>query len=227
MTLLRRQALNISSAVVDYASAGSKEWAEGLAREVAFIEGDWAALGWAIGSTRVLFDRREAPMASLAEVPSVAQKFTEAARSGAGLWIPILQGPDYLWRYFDTISRSERVGCALVVFGSVTAGIFWLVQRRRLQRQMTDEVYLNVLACARFYKAELERRSSRLSVPLGVLVCYCVGVVLAERGGAPAHPVFAGTMGTLCVVVIPLALQIRRNNRRRLDRLDALLSGER
>lgn len=44
MTLIRKLAIKISNEVVIWASPGSKEWAEGLAREVTFIESDWAAL---------------------------------------------------------------------------------------------------------------------------------------------------------------------------------------
>jgi hypothetical protein len=224
MTLVRTLALKISNAVVEYSSLGNKAWAEGLAREIAFVKSDWAALGWALGSVRVVLDRRQAPIGSLAEAPSMAQRLTETANGAYGLWYPILQGPQYVWMFFHATSRPQRFGCALVALGSVTAGIFLLVERRRLQRLMTDEVYLNVLASARFYKAELERRCSRLWVPIAVLFGYCVGVVLAERGGIRAHLVFAGMMGTLCVLLIPLSLQMRRNNRRRLEQLDALLA---
>jgi len=55
MTLVRRAAVGISEKVVRRASPGNREWAEGLACEIGFIEGDWRALGWAIGSLRVLF----------------------------------------------------------------------------------------------------------------------------------------------------------------------------
>ena len=77
MTLIRRVALTISDEVVRWASPGCKEWAEGLEREAAVIESDWAALRWAIGSTRVLLDRRAAPLTSLDEVPAETQKLIE------------------------------------------------------------------------------------------------------------------------------------------------------
>jgi hypothetical protein len=82
MTLVRRVAMKISGGVVRYASPGCKEWGEGLAREVEFIEGDWAALRWAIGSTRVLLDRRGAPMTSLADVAARGCRFSESLNKG-------------------------------------------------------------------------------------------------------------------------------------------------
>jgi hypothetical protein len=78
MTLARRAALNIMSWVVWLASPGCREWAEGLEREVAFIEGDWRALGWVIGSARVLLDRREAPIVSLEQASAVAKSYFES-----------------------------------------------------------------------------------------------------------------------------------------------------
>jgi hypothetical protein len=51
----------LSSFVLRHASAGSREWAQGLAREVDVIEGDWKALGWALGGLPVLLDRRDVP----------------------------------------------------------------------------------------------------------------------------------------------------------------------
>src|SRR5579875_696126 len=58
MTALRSFALKISRWVVRWASPGCMDWAEGQARELAYIESDWRALAWASGSTRVLLDRR-------------------------------------------------------------------------------------------------------------------------------------------------------------------------
>jgi hypothetical protein len=85
MTLVRRKALEISGWVTWLASPGCKEWAQGLEREVAFIDSDWRALGWALGSMRVLLDRREAPLRSIFEVPAVAKKYFEKRRSQIAL----------------------------------------------------------------------------------------------------------------------------------------------
>ena len=70
MTLVRKLAVSISSRVVRWASPGCKEWAEAQARELAFIPSDWAALRWALGSTRVLLDRQPAPAGSRSELPA-------------------------------------------------------------------------------------------------------------------------------------------------------------
>ena len=67
MTLLRKLALQIADAVAYYAAPGTKDWVEATAREIAFIPGDWSALAWALGSTRVVFQRNPDPEAAPAE----------------------------------------------------------------------------------------------------------------------------------------------------------------
>ena len=42
-------------AALRLAPAASREWAAAMLRELDFIEGDWAALFWALGSTGVIF----------------------------------------------------------------------------------------------------------------------------------------------------------------------------
>jgi len=162
MSAIRGLAVRISGVVVRRASPGCKEWAEGLAREVEFIESDWRALGWAIGSLRVVLDRREEPLGSLAEVPKAAQRLVETIRGGVGMWPLISQGPLYYWKLLDAKCSVERGGCWLIVFGSIIAATFLVVERCRLKEPFKDDVYDDILACARFYRAELERRNSTI-----------------------------------------------------------------
>jgi hypothetical protein len=77
MTRVRKLALEISSWVTWLAAPGCKEWAEGLEHEVAFIESDWSALRWAIGSTRIVFVRRGSPIRSLEDVPAASREFLD------------------------------------------------------------------------------------------------------------------------------------------------------
>ncbi len=41
---------------LQYLSPASRQWALGMLRELDFIEGDWAALFWALGSTIAIFE---------------------------------------------------------------------------------------------------------------------------------------------------------------------------
>jgi len=225
MTPVRRLALTISDEVVRWASPGCKEWAEGLEREARVIESDWAALGWALSSTRVLLDRRAAPLRSLDEVPVAAQRLVEMIRGGMGMWMPIFLGPQYGWMFFDARSWTERVGCALVVLGSISLGSLLVIERRRLNVPWYDSIYDDPVACARFYKSELRHRSSTIWIPTFAVLCFFVGVSLGQRGGLQEHPI----LGAVCMVglaVVPWAMrQARRNALRRIEEIDALLAG--
>ena len=75
MTILRRLAMRIAEEAVERAKPRCKEWAEGLEREVAFIESDWRALGWAIGSVRVLFQNPPKPLGNSAEIARAGRLF--------------------------------------------------------------------------------------------------------------------------------------------------------
>jgi hypothetical protein len=223
MTLIRKLALSISSRVVRLASPGCKDWAEGLEREVAFIENDWAALAWAIGSLRVVPVRLRAPIKSLAEVPAAAQKLVETAR-GYGMGLLILQGPQYAWMLFAARTWGERVGCALVVLSSIVAGSLLLMDRHRLKAPYKDDVYDDDVACAQFYRAELERRRWTLWIPMACLMCYGAGLALGQRGGIRTH-LGLGMLFVPIISVIPWAfVQAQRNNIARIERLDALLA---
>ena len=50
MTTGRRLALKILDTVVRFASPGAQDWAKAILREMDFIENDWTALLWALGS---------------------------------------------------------------------------------------------------------------------------------------------------------------------------------
>src|ERR1700723_576811 len=75
MTLVRRLAVRISAKAVEKAKPRCKEWAEGLAREIEFVEGDWRALAWAIGSLRVLLRNPPKPLRNAAEVARAGRLF--------------------------------------------------------------------------------------------------------------------------------------------------------
>jgi len=224
MTRVRKLALGISARVVRWASPGCKEWAEGLAREAAVIDSDWAALRWAIGSTRVLLDRRQVPLISLDEVPDLLLKHVDYTRSGYGLWVLILQGPFYATRIFiDHLNGLQRTGCILVVLGSIVAGSSWLMGRRRLKLRWYDDFYDDTVACARLYQAEQRRIPARLFFLLLSLLCTAVGIPLSYRNGFEPSTLW-GMAGVFFLAMQPLLIQAQRNSRRRIEQINALLA---
>jgi hypothetical protein len=55
MVLLRKIGTALLRAVVRHSPPESREWASAMLRELDFIESDWAALFWALGSTTAVF----------------------------------------------------------------------------------------------------------------------------------------------------------------------------
>jgi hypothetical protein len=54
MSVTRRLALKLLLAVLRYAPAESHEWTQAMLRELDFIESDWVALLWALGSSTAI-----------------------------------------------------------------------------------------------------------------------------------------------------------------------------
>jgi hypothetical protein len=223
MTFIRRKALKISSWVTWLASPGGKEWAEGLEREVAFIESDWRALAWAIGSTRVLLEPRVAPLASLEEVPGVAHRFVDSLRNGSRFWMVIIQGLIYLPKYFHVKCGPQQFGCALAVLGAAVSAVSILMERWRLKEPWRDEVYDDIGACAQFYRAELERQQRVLWIVPFVFLCYFVGVLL-YAASVFSEPLLVAMNVLASTFVLMAYLRMRRINEQRIERLDTLLA---
>jgi hypothetical protein len=55
MSSVRRLASGLLRRVLRYAPSDSQDWANAMLRELDFIESDWAALFWALGSTAAIF----------------------------------------------------------------------------------------------------------------------------------------------------------------------------
>jgi hypothetical protein len=55
MAARRRLAVALLQAMARHAPEESRDWASAMLRELDFIEGDWAALFWALGSTTAIF----------------------------------------------------------------------------------------------------------------------------------------------------------------------------
>jgi hypothetical protein len=58
---IRRLASAILAAAVRWASPAVREWGNAMLREMDLVEGDWAALFWALGSATALFRGLEVP----------------------------------------------------------------------------------------------------------------------------------------------------------------------
>ena len=55
MSVARRLAYRLLNSVVRHVSPNSQDWASAMLRELDFVESDWGALLWALGSVTALF----------------------------------------------------------------------------------------------------------------------------------------------------------------------------
>jgi len=229
---VRRLALGISRRVVRWASPGCKEWAEGLEREAEVIESDWAALGWAIGSTRVLLDRRPVSLTSLEEVPAATQKLVDGTMVFGTLILfrPVIDGLWFLRWFFVANSTLGRAGCVIGVLGSVIAVTYllmeWrrlsLIERRRLKETYKDYIYNDLVACAHFYKEQL-KSCHKLWIYFSCFLCWMLGKLMYDHN---THvDMFTWVLLSMLFIVILLAMHLwKQNNLRRIEEIDALLA---
>jgi hypothetical protein len=225
MTLLRRVAVAISGGVVRYASPGCKEWAQGLAREAEFVEGDLAALVWALGSTRVLLDRREAPVTSLAEVADAARRLSESVRRGTVTYAFL-----FLWVFVYALrllyaggSLQQRMSCGVVVLAGICLGVVELIQRREQRPPQTDDVG----DWALHYRSELERQRDFYFTGTGIhfdstVFFIFIGAVFAQDGGARGNLILFAYEALIYVLWESFVYWQRREFQRRIDELDAM-----
>ncbi|HEV2646474.1 MAG TPA: hypothetical protein VGU46_08940 [Acidobacteriaceae bacterium] len=152
MTFVRRAASTVSERVVRWASPGCKEWAEGFAREIEFIDSDWRALAWAIGGTRVLLKRRS----------DVRPK----EKQGTGfvllpVWaLDVAMGTLFGLQAVFMKSWQERVGYVVVALGWE---YFATVSLKQWQKERNEPVFPDAMVRRMHLRAVLEQRLERYS----------------------------------------------------------------
>jgi hypothetical protein len=220
-------AMKIAGVVVRSASPGCKEWAEGVAREVEFIEGDLSALWWTIGSSRVLLDRREAPMTSLADVAGAARRFSESVRKRTTTYAFL-----FLWVFIYALrllngggSSEQRFSCGVAVLTAICLGVFELIHRLSLQAPQTEDME----AWALYYRSELERQrdfyfhGGKAPHFDSIVFFILIGSVFAQDGGVRGNPVFFAYEVLVYLLWESFVYWQRRQFQRRIDELDAVL----
>jgi len=179
MTFLRRLAVKISNGVVRHASPGCKEWAEGLAREVAFIERDWSALGWAIGSLRVLLRNPPNPLCNAAEIARAGRLFAGSREHTPPIFFLLMVAQTFtngLRAVFPSgqIGHLERAGFAIAAVSTAyLAVVVWMAGRMRERPEDMDDP-----AWIEFYRQEMVRLRDLFS-GLGALFSAAIGLLFA------------------------------------------------
>jgi hypothetical protein len=231
MTVVRRSAMGIAAFVVRYAAPGCRDWAEGLAREVEFIEGDWAAFWWSLGSMRVLLDRREATVSSLNEAAAQARQFSQALRNGgfangrmfatAFTTLEIF----YALNFLNARNIQQRIWCGVVVLTAIYIEISMERNIRRRRLALVPPNDDDAVAWVLYYKSELEYRCSydfsiRSFIPLFLLNA---SALLAERVGVRGNPVVGMLVELIFVCLTLFFLWKRQQFQRQIEALEVIL----
>ena len=104
MGAVRNLASQVLSTVLSHAPPEAREWAEAMLRELDYIDGDWAALFWALGSTTAIF-RRWGWKWLIGKIRQSEEKKME----NLGKKQPVSQ-PEFSWR--QHWSRQRSVCCS-------------------------------------------------------------------------------------------------------------------
>jgi hypothetical protein len=108
-----------------------------MLREMDFIEGDWAALFWALGGAKTLFRHLEAPMSNPSHVPSRTQALMKNSRRGALTIYACCFGMivSFGWFIFIFPNPVQRIGSTLTAAAAVYLGCQVFERRNRKLRQ--------------------------------------------------------------------------------------------
>jgi hypothetical protein len=228
MTMIRRLALKVLDAAARHAAPGTRDWVTAMSREMDFIENDWAALWWALGSTRILFKRQHVPLADLSGVPRAAQCLAKSIRRRTliGGVVALTEAAFFGYFFFGVSTSTLRIASALTVAGVLYIGI-QLYAGRAAQQPLDNASAIGA------YRIELERQRdfhrgswfwSRQLLFFPGPVLFCVGEAMAQPESARAFLAILAAFAFLWLRAVPLNLNQARKYQRRLYELDALQS---
>ena len=231
MTMIRRLALKVLNAAARHAAPGTRDWVTAMSREMDFIENDWAALWWALGSTRILFKRQYVPLTDLAGVQRAAQCLTKTirVRTRNGCVATLIVFVAYVGFIFTLPDWMQRVGSGLVA-----ASMLYMAYQIYARRAGASPLETDSAAWADFYRTELERQRdfhrglwfwSRLAISLPGFILFCVGGAIARPLEARDYTGMLAVFIFLSISAVPLNLERARKYQRRLEELQALQSG--
>lgn len=243
-TPLRRWAMKISCVVVRLAPEGAKDWAQATAREMEFIESDWAALRWALGSVRILLRPAEPRLVSLAEVPQASLRFAKEIhkRTVTGVITCALEIVYFASLLYRNRMRApmHRMGFYLLIGGMLYMTLQLLARRSGLPSRQDSPV------SPAAYRLELERQRdfhaggwlwSRviLLVPGPLLLLSNMGQAFSHTAYSPGSAAETALLDALLILVvffallvlaIPLNKFVARKYQRRIDDLDSIETGK-
>jgi len=225
MSIRRKLALHIVSTINRFAPVGTAEWSRAILCEMEFIEGDWAALWWALGSMTMLFTRPQTHSAATAIVPWPVEDLIRKVRrrTAFGYTLASVLALTFLGLLAVFSTFIQRLGCGL----GITAMLYTWCQlfALRVQHRWTRSASLANAA----YRSELERQRDfycRFSFWSRIAIVVC-GITLICLGGVFGHPeslrgITFAAIGLIGLLGIAIWLNIRetRQFQAQIDHLD-------
>jgi len=212
--MLRRRnlALKILNAVVRWAPPGAGDWPDAMLREVDFIENDWMAVSWALGSTKLLFTK-QAHHDELRSLPRRIEELTRKVRRRTAGGFALASAETFLsglllYRFPTLLQRSA---CAVGIVAMLYTGWQLFVWRARKPLIASDSSY-----DVHRYQKELEHQRdfhrgscfwSRFTLMIFALVLFCVGGLVAQPDTVQYYAAIG--IGVLGVRVLAVWLNVR------------------
>jgi hypothetical protein len=227
--MMRRLASAILRTALRYASPQAQEWGQAMLREMDFVEGDWAALRWSVGSAASLFRRFEVPLSApggvLERTHVLGRTIDRRTIVGGFICVIVLAG--FVWNAIHHVNTLQLVACGLIIVASV-----YMLGQIYLRRRGTPPVNGTPGECMDYYREELVRqrdyhRGAWLWTRLVLLFPSCFLFFYAT----PLPPYPAGlsikyvVMASFVFMAIPSAsanLKQARNYQGQIDELDEL-----
>jgi hypothetical protein len=235
MTRLRKLAVKISNTVVRRSPPAYKDWARATAREIEFIESDWAALRWALGSWKMAASCQSAPLTSMSEVPRAARSFLLRVRVSTVItWMSLLWMCYWFSGIFPhtTANPSRPLGLSFIVAVLVYMACQAIAYRgwrlpRGVELPVIASLYRSALERQRDFQAGVWFWSRAALLMAGPLLCIYRTWLLKHSAGREiilgANLAACGIIAVSLLIVWPkTGLSPWRKYQRRIDELDAL-----
>jgi hypothetical protein len=153
--MMRRLASAILRTALRYASPQAQEWGQAMLREMDFVEGDWAALRWSVGSAASLFRRFDVPLSApggVLERAHVLGRTIDRRTIGGGL-VCVIMLAGFVWNAIHHVNTLQLVACGLIIVASA-----YMLGQLYLRRQGTPPMNGTPRECMDYYREELVRQ---------------------------------------------------------------------
>jgi hypothetical protein len=225
MSTLRSLAVKILHGTVRLAPPHAREWSSAMLSEVDFIENNWSALSWALGSTRLLFARPTDSPVEVCSLPEAIQTLRAkvSRRTVGGFVLAVAETLAYATLIYVFSSPIQRLGCGVGIAAMLYTGYQLFAWRTRKAPVAEDVLHGD------YYRAELLRQRnfhrglclwSRLTAMICALVLFCVGGIIAAPGGLRAYVAIGIGLIYVRLVAVWLNLRQARNYQRDTEHLD-------